>query len=72
MPRLSMLTALVQASLTRYGSEATLEDFLNFTAANPHLTQLPITTVVQKYGENLGNGSWRAQKSLMTQNWKRT
>ena len=60
---LSTLTDSVQELLTAYDSEATLQDFLNFTEARQLTMQTPILTAVQKYGEALENGSWPVQKS---------
>jgi len=58
----STLTDSVQELLTN-DSEATLQDFLNFTEARQLTMQTPILTAVQKYGEAVENGSWPVQKS---------
>jgi hypothetical protein len=60
---LSTLTDSVQELLTTHDSEATLQDFLNFTEARQLTMQTPILTAVQKYGEAVENGSWPVQKS---------
>lgn len=58
----STLTDSVQELLSN-DSEATLQDFLNFTETRQLTRQTHILTAVQKYGEALENGSWRVQKS---------
>jgi hypothetical protein len=58
----STLTDSVQELLSTYDSEATLQDFLNFTEGRQLTMQTPVLTAVQKYGEALENGSWPVQK----------
>jgi hypothetical protein len=58
----STLTDSVTELLSTCDSEATLQDFLNFTEARQLTTQAPVLAAVQKYGEALENGSWPVQK----------